>query len=187
MLNLNSKLFYSKCNEKRSNISTFEKSITNDLPTVPYNPTEDHHHQNNVFKNSLINFQKKHKTMFFKKPFHLIQSETIDTRYNYFHNLTNEKLNFKLNLSSTQLFQLKQFISKKPFSIIQCDKNIGMSILSHNLHNKLCLSHLEDENTYLKLPKNPIKNTMNKIESTLKYLHSNGHLKIGINKHAWAL
>ena len=86
------------------------------------------------------------------------------------------------NITSKQLFHLKIFISNKPFSIIQCDKNIGTTILLHQLHDKLCFSHLEDTNTYLKLTENPINDTTNKIESTLNYLRSNGHLKIDINK-----
>ena len=43
---------------------------------------------------------------------------------------------------SNQTFHLKEFLRTEPFSIIQCDKNIGSANVSHNLLDQLCVNHL---------------------------------------------
>ena len=47
--------------------------------------------------------------------------------------ITATTINMQPNINSTQLFHLKKFVTTKPFTIIQCDKNIGTAIISNEL------------------------------------------------------
>ena len=60
--------------------------------------------------------------------------------------------------------------------MIQCDKNIGMAILSNDLTDKLALLHLADTNTYRKLNVNPLLDTIKLINDTLLNLSVTNHL-----------
>ncbi len=76
---------------------------------------------------------------------------------------------------------LKKFINTKPFKIIQCDKNIGTAIVSHDLHNQMCFQHLNDTKIYQGLDYNPLNETIVKIEQILKHLSEQNKLNININ------
>jgi hypothetical protein len=105
----------------------------------------------------------------------------MNIRFNYFNNLNNTQINQDHNVSSNQLYFLKKFIINKPFKIIQCDKNIGTAIVSHELHNQLCINHLNDTKIYQQLDYNPLNETIDKIEQKLKHLSLNKDLNISLN------
>ena len=75
-----------------------------------------------------------------------IQKETIDFRYELFKNLANNKFEFSSNLTSSQLECLKIFKREKPFTILQCDKNVGSLIISNDNFIKLVNEHLFTDN-----------------------------------------
>ena len=55
---------------------------------------------------------------------------------------------------------MKKFLNIKPFAIIQCDKNIGLSIISNRILDSLCTQHLCDETAYSELTIDPLKQVM---------------------------
>ena len=70
------------------------------------------------------------------------------------------------------------FIAEKPFSVIQCDKNIGLAIISNNLLHELCTQHLSYNKTYLKLDSNPLKECCLQIKAKLDVLIKDKQLNI---------
>ena len=66
---------------------------------------------------------------------------------------------FNNNISKEEFLQIKGFIKEKPFKIVQCDKNVGFAIISNELYDKLCLSHLNDSNNFVQLTDNPLEHT----------------------------
>ena len=104
------------------------------------------------------------------------QNEIIHFRNNFHNNIIKTKLEIKPNISTTQLNHLKNFIYTKPFSVIQCDKNIGTAIISNSLLKKLCYDHLSNNKVYTKLVHNPLKQTNEKIQTNLMNLIQEGHI-----------
>ena len=63
-------------------------------------------------------------------------------------------MGYSSNLSLIQLIVLKYFNLKKPFKIVELDKNIGAGIISNSLYQKLLLETLEDITVYKKIEEN---------------------------------
>jgi hypothetical protein len=97
---------------------------------------------NDSFKSGVLDNLKQRSKIDFNKFY--IQNELKDLRFNYFDNLNKAQLNFKPNITPNQTVHLKEFLHTKPFSIIQCDKNIGSAIVSHSLLDQLCNKHLQN-------------------------------------------
>ena len=61
-----------------------------------------------------------------------LQYESIEFEYEFYKEFMNLKFNnFQNNISITDFYKIKDFIKKKPFKILNCDKNIGSAIISH--------------------------------------------------------
>ena len=58
---------------------------------------------------------------------------------------------FDFNLTFDQFNSLNKFIRLKPFKILECDKNIGLCLISNKIYETLALEHLNDKNFYLKM------------------------------------
>ena len=59
---------------------------------------------------------------------------------------------------------IKEFISKKPFIVANCNKNIGWAILENNIYDRKAFEHLqENQDTYKQLNENPIDQTIKDI------------------------
>ena len=71
-----------------------------------------------------------------------------------------------INIFQTKLGN-KKFISDKPFKISSCDKNIGVAIISNNIHKDLCNLHLDNLDNFQKLVENPLNATQKIIENKL--------------------
>ena len=78
------------------------------------------------------------------------------------------------------IFHIKNFVRTKPFSVIQCDKNIGSAIVSNDLLKKLCNDHLMDDKIYMRLKNNPLNCTVDKIKTILTNSINEGLLNIDI-------
>jgi hypothetical protein len=162
--NLNTKIFFEKQKLKISSQNTIIKESTL-IPKIPFKTNIlENLKQKTIIDHNKINFQ----------------NETLSLRYNLFQDINNVQINMNPNISSSQLFHLKHFIKTKPFSIIQCDKNIGTAIVAHDLLRKLCIDHLNDYNIYKKLNYNPLFEVNNKINSILNNLSVGGLLKFNI-------
>ena len=107
--------------------------------------------------------------------------ECLDIRFNFYNKLSKSKFEIQPNLTSKQLHEMKRFLREKPFSVIQCDKNIGMAIISNDLLDSLCVSHLSDIKIYVKLDSNPINDTIISLRNILHELQKEKQLKISLN------
>ena len=80
------------------------------------------------------------------------------------------------NISRSEFLSLKKFISDKPFKISSCDKNIGVAIISNNIHKDLCNLHLDNLDNFQKLVENPLNATQKIIENKLIELKVNKNI-----------
>ena len=156
----------------------FEKQKLTKLPT---NKTDQLTiTSNNSFKSDVLDNLKQKSKIDLNKFY--IQNEIKELRFNYFNNLNKAQLNLNPNITPNQTFHLKEFLRTKPFSIIQCDKNIGSAIVSHSLLGQLCNQHLQNRDIYQQLQYDPLLEISNTIQSKLNYLINCGALNININK-----
>ena len=102
--------------------------------------------------------------------------ETIDFRFEFFKNVANIKIEKNLNLNKNEIYFLKKFIRDRPFKITDCDKNVGICIMSNEIYNELILNQLSNISTYVKID-NIIKDTISEeITNQLHDLYLNGHI-----------
>ena len=121
---LNTKIYFEKQKLKRSiasNNTTFDNNKEDCIATQG---------KSDILENLK---QKRNINDFLFSP----QTEIIHFRNNFHNNLIKTKFEIKPNISTTQLNHLKNFIYTKPFSVIQCDKNIGTAIISNSLLKKI--------------------------------------------------
>jgi len=71
---------------------------------------------------------------------------------------------------------LLKFQKEKNFKIINCDKNTGNAILSNELYRNSAIEFLENDNTFSKIPENPLCTTVNFIQTKVNDLYNNGHI-----------
>jgi hypothetical protein len=69
------------------------------------------------------------------------QEETIDFKFKFFKNLSKLTIQTKHNLFFSEFNSLNLFSKKRPFSILECDKNIGSAIISNDLLNPISIDH----------------------------------------------
>ena len=93
-----------------------------------------------------------------------------------FKELDNLKTNNISNLNNYELNVLKKFVKQKPFKVVELDKNIGSSIISNELYEKLASDILEDVNTYTRIEENPLPSVVNEIKNEVYRLFEQKHL-----------
>jgi hypothetical protein len=96
--------------------------------------------------------------------------ESIAFKFHFYQELSKQKFSYKRNLLNSEMFYLHKFVKEKPFMVAECDKNVGISILSHDIYDELCNTHLNDTRTYKELYSSPLEETTNIIKSTLNDL-----------------
>ena len=74
------------------------------------------------------NKHNKRKIDFEKLPF---QKESLDFKFNFFKESSNLLIKTKHNLSTSEFNSLNYFVKNKPFCIVECDKNIGATLISN--------------------------------------------------------
>ncbi|CAF0724090.1 unnamed protein product [Brachionus calyciflorus] len=99
-----------------------------------------------------------------------LQKETIDFKFEFYKKLRNLYYDFNFNITNSEFESLKYFIKNKLFKILECDKNVGISLISNSNYDKLALDHLNDGQYYLKLEKDPLIELTNSINSILREL-----------------
>jgi hypothetical protein len=139
--------------------------ILEDLP-IDINPTENQ-----------IQMKRSRKTDY--KKFHL-QKKTVYFRYNFITELYNDlkyrKNGFDLNLSKDEIASILKFKRKLPFKIVQCDKNIGIMLMSNENYNMLANHHLDNNNTYRVLDSDKTKIIIDNVNNKLKELLKNSNI-----------
>ena len=76
---------------------------------------------------------------------------TIDFKFEFLKNIQNFSFNYKRNLSNSEVSCLLNFIKKKPFSVVELDKNVGIGIIDNKLKDTLCLEFLSKIESYEKI------------------------------------
>ncbi|CAF1038656.1 unnamed protein product [Brachionus calyciflorus] len=100
-----------------------------------------------------------------------IQKETLKFRDLLYNNIfLNKDVNFSPNLTNEQIQDLLFFIRFKPFNVLENDKNLGFSLVSHDRYKELCFKHLNDSNSYLKIENNPLNKSIDDINKCLHNL-----------------
>jgi hypothetical protein len=129
--------------------------------------------QQNIVNFDLVfkKFEKKRDPLNYKN-----RKECLDFKYSFFDYFSDLSFSNNYNLSFEQINILKHYIKHKPFSVIECDKNIGTCLISNENLNELCLEHLSNEKIYKKFLSNPLEETMNKIKDEISSLYINDHI-----------
>jgi hypothetical protein len=165
MVKLNNKLVIEKMKLNRSDLNN-SKSKDDDTEIIKLNSCTN-------YDCILNNLKLQNKPTYNFN----INKLTLDLRFKYFNELSKMSLEIKPNLNSKEIFNIKNFIKNRPFQVIQCDKNIGLAIVSNDLTNKLSLEHLNDVTTYREIKTNPLKETNIIINNTLNALLKNQQLQ----------
>ena len=77
---------------------------------------------------------------------------------------------------------LFKFRKETPFKVLECDKNIGVAIISQTLYDHLVFEHLSNDNYYLRLNENPLQLNIDNICETLKSNYEKGFISEKIKK-----
>lgn len=101
---------------------------------------------------------------------------SINFQLDVLKELENLELEHHRNLTFNELLNLREFSIKKPFKVVELDKNIGAGIISNELYKKLALDLLNDKKVYLKIDIDPLSEIINRIENTLIELLNDKHL-----------
>ena len=148
---LNMKFFLNKYYNNTCNMDSFDSSISQIISND---------------SDSIDIFFTKTKILKDTFSFSLL-NESIDFRLELFKYFSNLKFDIKNNLSDSEIKYLFKFIKNKPFKVIDTDKNVGLAILSNELHDTLILSHLNDCNTYSIIENFNLDNIILNINDTL--------------------
>ena len=84
-----------------------------------------------------------------------------------------EKL--KTNITKDEYFVFTRFLKNKPFKLVECDKNIGTAIISHQLYKELCLKNLDTPDFEL-ISIDPLEEIKLKIRNNLENLFQNNDI-----------
>ena len=100
--------------------------------------------------NSLDCFFEKTKKRLDPSRFHY-QQYTIEFKMEFFKNIPAHSFNYKRNLSHNEVSCLLDFVKRKPFKVVELNKNVGVGIIDKRLYNKLCLEFLSNPDGYEKM------------------------------------
>ncbi|CAF1087105.1 unnamed protein product [Brachionus calyciflorus] len=99
-----------------------------------------------------------------------LQKETIEFKFELYKNLLNLKYDLNFNLNKEQFSALNKYVKEKPFKVVECDKNIGIGLISHENYNKLAIDHLNKPEFYLKIANDPLNDVKEFINNVLREL-----------------
>jgi hypothetical protein len=90
-------------------------------------------------------------------------------------NQFNLNFNYSRNLSKNEMLYLREFLRDKPFVVAECDKNIDISILNHEIYDELCYDHLNDNDIYQEIYESLLLVTNDIIKSTRQFINIKKH------------
>ena len=131
----------------------FSKNLSNNNNLSKTNNKHFCSSQDKYICNSLDCFFQKNKKNNFRS-LNLFK-ESILFQLEIFNNLSQIKLKNERNLSSNEIASLRKFVTKKPFKVVELDKNIGAGIMSNELYINLTESLLRDASTYVECDSDP--------------------------------
>lgn len=111
-----------------------------------------------------------------------LMKETLDFKFSFFKSLKTNSFKYKTNISIDEFKSIFYFLKNNPFTITECDKNIGTAIISNELYKELSLKHLSNSIYYETIDLNPLNSTQLIIKNELNYLFSNKHISKNLYK-----
>ena len=182
---LNKSIFTSKIykSNKSSNINNRDR-VNQDNVVIPFNDitttglTEIQNNLNKIKHDFYIN--KIIRTENNKNIKNFIQHELVDFQLSVYEFFSKNKINFdklQKNITKDEYFILTRFLINKPFKVVECDKNVGSAIISHDLYNKLCLDFL-DTSDFEKIEINPLEKINLEIKTNLDKLLDDNEISL---------
>ena len=163
LLELNRQFFINKVNANSNSYSSSSQDFsTHDSFSFSKQNLNSHE--------ILKSLNKKRKPNYENIP---LQREIIDVRFDLIKNLNNKKPDLGSNISQELRETLKHFNKNKPFSVIQCDKNVGCMLISNDDLYNLANNHLEGNNTYKAVNENEVKSIFDQVNFKLNNLYMN--------------
>ena len=159
LINFNRNIFFMKNSSKNTNLDKLNSQIENVLKSLKRN--------NNKNK---------------KYP---LQLETLELELEIYTNLfkfKNEK-EFINNISYEEFKEIKRYLQENPFKVVNCDKNVGSAIISHELYDSLCLKHLDDKDSFIFLQQDPLESTQVLITNKLIELMSSKDISVRLRNN----
>ncbi len=114
-----------------------------------------------------------------------LQLETLEWELEIYTNLfkfKNEK-EFINNISYEEFKEIKRYLQVNPFKVVNCDKNVGSAIISHELYDSLCLKHLDDKDSFIFLQQDPLESTQVLITNKLIELMSSKDISVRLRNN----
>lgn len=107
-----------------------------------------------------------------------ISKDTLNFRLELHKNLlyTFKDIDIKPNISYEQLKTIAIFQKNKPFKIIDCDKNVGLALISNELYENNVIKYLNEDSTYSLINKDILPSVTSNINDNLYDLFNNGHI-----------
>ena len=106
-----------------------------------------------------------------------LQMETVDLEFLLYKEFNKIKFDKQLNNIKFEEFQaIKYFIKNKPFKITDCDKNVGIAIISSENYISLSELHLKNPTNFQQLTENTLETTQELIQDKLLELKNNGSI-----------
>ena len=106
----------------------------------------------------------------------LLENESIDFKFNFYKHMTNFNFSYSQNLNYDLLECLYTFIKDRPFFVAECDKNVGLTILEHDIYENFCFSLLNDSNTYSVIEHDPLESINVSLRTIINELVSSKNL-----------
>ncbi len=109
-----------------------------------------------------------------------IQKELVDFQLDIYEYFSKKAIYFeklKTNITKDEYFVFTRFLNNKPFKLVECDKNIGTAIISHQLYKELCLKNLDTPDFEL-ISFDPLEEIKLKIRNNLEDLFQNNDISV---------
>jgi len=172
-------------NDIDNNLLEFNRQVF--INNIRLKNNNDQINRNNINKNININqIDDLYKNLRDKKTIKYdnipLQHETIRFRFDLIKKVNLKKPMLNSNITKKQLEILHHFNKNKPFSIIQCDKNVGSLIISNENLDTLATNHLNGNDTYRLVDKSHRIAIFDKINETLNNLYANKDISNDLKK-----
>jgi hypothetical protein len=105
-----------------------------------------------------------------------LHKESILLQLEIYNNLSQLEYKKEKNLSTSEFKALKLFLYKKPFKVVELDKNIGAGIISNELYNNLTESLLQDTSTYINCDSDPTDQIIANYVDLINFCYDKKHI-----------
>ena len=172
LLDLNTSIFLSK---NKSSISK-KKYDSSDNNLNDFTITDEYF--KHIFKKMHTKYKIRNEKLFISKEINQLRSDIHSKIFDEYDNIL-----IKPNINYLQYKDLIRFQKEKSFKIINCDKNVGIAILSNELYSTSVIEFLNSDTTFSDLTEDPLYTTVNSIKNDINNLFNNGHVSTNLHKN----